>query len=107
MQLRSRKDPEIAHRIGARIRELRDAAGITQETLAWDCSVDRGYVGHIERGDTVPSVPVLAQIARRLGVEVVDIVGVVGSPERAALLVAVRRKDKEAVRQNLRLLGLE
>jgi len=39
--LRSRKDPKMAKRIGARSRELRDTEGITQETLAWACVLDR------------------------------------------------------------------
>ena len=90
MLLRSRKDPEIARRIGARIRELRDAAGITQETLAWDCALDRGYIGHIEAGRKLPSLPVLHAIARRLDADLLDVVSAVVSPERGALVYQPR-----------------
>ena len=43
-------------------------------------------VGHIEAGRRLPSLPVLAQIAERLGVDVLDLVAPLVSPERAALV---------------------
>lgn len=107
MQLRSRKNPDMARKIGARIRDMRVAAGLTQEQLAWDCSLDRGYVGHIECGDTIPSVQVLAQLAARLGANVLDVLAVVAGDDHAALLDAVRRRDGDAARTSLRALGVE
>ena len=83
---RTRQDPEMAGRIGARIRELREAAGITRERLAWDCELDRAYIGHIEAGRRLPSLPVLAQIAARLDADLLDVAAAVVSDERAALV---------------------
>ena len=83
---RTRQDPLMAATLGARVRELREAAGITRERLAWDCDLDRAYIGHIEAGRRLPSLPVLAQIAERLGVDVLDLVAPLVSPERAALV---------------------
>ncbi len=84
--LRTRTDPDMAKRIGDKIRELRKATGITQETLAWDCGLDRGYVGHIEACRKLPSLPVLAQIAARLGADLLDLVAPLVSEDRAALV---------------------
>ena len=83
---RTRQNPEMATRIGARIRELREAAGITRERLAWDCDLDRAYIGHIEAGRRLPSLPVLAQIAERLDADLLDLAAAVVSDERAALV---------------------
>ena len=83
---RTRQNPEMATRIGARIRELREAAGITRERLAWDCDLDRAYIGHIEAGRRLPSLPVLAQIAARLDADLLDLAAAVVSDERAALV---------------------
>ena len=84
---RTHKNPEMAKQIGTRIRELREAAGITRERLAWDCDLDRAYVGHIESGRRLPSLPVLAQIAARLDCDLLDVVAAVVADERAALVL--------------------
>lgn len=104
---RSKRNPEMARRIGARIRELRDAVGITQERLAWDCDLDRAYVGHIEAGRRLPSVPVLAEIAGRLGVDVLDVMAAIAGDDHAGLLDSVRRGDGPAARASLARLGVE
>jgi len=87
---RTRKNPELNRKIGARVRELREAAGLTQETLAWDCDLDRGYLCHIEAGRRLPSLAVLAQIAARLDADLLDIVAAVVSEDRAALVKHAR-----------------
>lgn len=80
----------MAARIGARIKELREAAGITRERLAWDCDLDRAYVGHIEAGRRLPSLPVLQQIATRLGADLLDIAAAIAPDDRAALVYTPR-----------------
>ena len=54
--------------IGARLRELRRAAGLTQDEVAAG-RFTKQYVSQIERGATVPSEEALDWIAARLGVE--------------------------------------
>ena len=83
---RTRQNPEMAAKVGARVRELREAAGITQERLAWDCDLDRAYIGHIEAGRRLPSLPVLAQIAARLDADLLDVAAALVSGDRAALV---------------------
>lgn len=55
--------------VGANVRRFRQAAGMTQEQLAFSAEIDLTYVGGIERGRRNPSVLVLARIAAALSVE--------------------------------------
>jgi tetratricopeptide (TPR) repeat protein len=53
--------------VGLRIREARESAGISQRQLAFPgCSP--AYLSRIEKGERVPSLQVLREIGRRLGV---------------------------------------
>jgi tetratricopeptide (TPR) repeat protein len=54
--------------LGARVRELRRAAGLTQDELAAG-RFTKQYVSQIERGEVVPSRELLDWLAGRLGVE--------------------------------------
>ncbi len=54
--------------IGANVRRLRKAAGLSQEALAAEAGIDMRYLGGIERGQENPSVAVVASIAKQLGV---------------------------------------
>lgn len=80
----------LARKLGSRIRVLRVEAQITQEQLAWDCDLDKGFLSQIESGKRMPSVPVLFQLARRLGVQAADIVAVDSRDVRLRLLDASR-----------------
>jgi len=42
--------PEILLKFGQRVRELRTAAGYSQEAFADRCGLDRTYISGIERG---------------------------------------------------------
>lgn len=103
---RSKRNPDLAKLIGARIRELRERTPYTQERLAWDCDLDKGYLSHVEAGRNLPSVAVLATLAARLGVGLVDVVAVDPDDVGAALLSAARRGDRDAVQDCLRRMGL-
>ncbi len=63
-----RKDP-LLRGLGWRVRQLRDAKGWTQETLAGRAELDRSYVAGIEAGLRNPSTKALARIARALGIK--------------------------------------
>lgn len=56
--------------IGIRIRRLRRAQGLTQQTLAEISSQEPSNISHIERGATKLSLPTLVNIANALGVTV-------------------------------------
>jgi transcriptional regulator with XRE-family HTH domain len=53
--------------VGKRIFEARQAAGLSQRELAFPgCSA--AYISRIERGERVPSLQVMRELARRTGV---------------------------------------
>jgi transcriptional regulator with XRE-family HTH domain len=92
-QMPRKAAPSLARRLGARIRELREAAGFTQERLAWDCELDKGYLSQVEAGKRMPSLPVLFDLAKQLQLEVADFVGFDLEHPRLRLLDAARRND--------------
>ena len=50
------------------VRNLREARGWTQEELAERAEVSATYIGFVERGDNVPTLTIILQIAKALGV---------------------------------------
>src|SRR3546814_1727980 len=57
-------EPAIA--FGAAVREERTNQGIAQETLAHMAGIERSHMGKIERGEHVPTLPLILKIARAL-----------------------------------------
>lgn len=60
------RDPRIV--FGQRLRELRLAAGVSQEALAASCGLDRTYVSSCERGHRNISLINICLLADALGV---------------------------------------
>ena len=56
-------------RIAAVVKEKRKAKGLTQEELAEEINVSSEYIGQLERGETTPSVPVVARLIDVLGID--------------------------------------
>ncbi|WP_312938373.1 helix-turn-helix domain-containing protein [Stutzerimonas nitrititolerans] len=56
----------LAKALGERIRKQRKACGISQDALALACSIDRSYMGRIERGEVNITVEKLYRIASEL-----------------------------------------
>ena len=53
--------------VGQRLHTAREAAGLSQRELAFPgCSA--AYISRIERGERIPSLQVLRELARRIGV---------------------------------------
>jgi len=74
MPRREEADP-LAVLIGARIKALREQAGLTQEKLAYEAGLkSKGHLSGIERGLVVPTLPTLSLLAERLEVELIDVV---------------------------------
>ena len=69
-----KKDPELVA-FGARLKELREAAGLTQEGLAHASDVHWTYVGQIERGERNLTYKSILKLARGLGVSPAELVG--------------------------------
>lgn len=62
------KDSEVVA-LGQRVRELRQAAGMTQESLADAAGLHWTYVGQIERGERNPTYKNVLRLARGLSVD--------------------------------------
>lgn len=60
--------------IGRNIAKLRDDKGMSQEDLAGESEINRGYISRIENGHVSFSVPILLRIAQALGVDPKELV---------------------------------
>lgn len=64
---------EACRAFGAAVRELREAQGVSQEDMATRCGVHRTYLGSVERGERNPSWTKVVDVARGLGVSIVEL----------------------------------
>jgi transcriptional regulator with XRE-family HTH domain len=67
---RSDKMTEEAEALGGEIRDLRKLRGVTLKELGLACGLSVGHLSEIERGQAVPSVMALRNIAAHLNVTV-------------------------------------
>lgn len=65
--------PDILSLFGTKVRELRTARGLSQETLADKCGLDRTYISGIERGRRNVALRNIGAIAKALGVGIDDL----------------------------------
>ena len=87
-------------RVARNLRRIRTEQGISQENLAVDASVDRTYVGGIEREEQNPAVDVLDRLAAALRVDIVELFKPVdAAAPRPPPLKAGRRKNSDGGRR--------
>ena len=55
-------------RVGANVRRLRNAKGLSQEALAHEAGMSMRYLAGLERGEENPSLLFLVKLADALGV---------------------------------------
>jgi transcriptional regulator with XRE-family HTH domain len=65
---------DVGRRIGARVREMRTAQGLSQEELAHRAGLDRTYISQVERAVKNVTILSLDRIARALGVSLAELV---------------------------------
>jgi len=68
------RDMVLVNSFGAVLRQLRSAAGWTQEQLAFEAGIDRTFVGLLESGRRQPSLSVVFALAMALGTSPEDLV---------------------------------
>jgi len=86
---------------GARLRNAREANNLTQEKLAELCDKSVAHIGHIERGDRLPSLDVLYTIACALNVSVDSLMFDSGTNEElsfSTIASIIQDKDKAKIR---------
>ena len=67
---------EVYIRVGERIRKLRQTNGMTQQTLADECDMEKPNLSRIENGNPNPTIKSLWKISNALGVKLKDLVDV-------------------------------
>ena len=67
------KADDILARFGQRVRELRQAKGLSQEGFAAECGLDRTYMGGIERGERNLALRNIEVIASTLGLSLSEL----------------------------------
>lgn len=60
----------VQQKLGKKIRELRNEAGLSQEKLGEITGLDRTYISGIERGVRNPSIRNIEKLAKAFGVSV-------------------------------------
>ncbi len=66
------KKDRVLIRLGANLREAREAKGWSQEELAHRCGVHRTYVGSVERGEYKVTILTLRKFTKALGISLHD-----------------------------------
>jgi transcriptional regulator with XRE-family HTH domain len=72
-----RKHRRLASAIGTALRQLREKAGLSQETLGFEFELHRTYISMLERGQRMPSVPTLFALGEFLGASPVEVMRIV------------------------------
>jgi len=73
--MQKRREAQIQKLFGERVRELRKHKGLSQESLALACELDRTYIGGVERGERNISLINICKIAEALGVNAKELFG--------------------------------
>jgi transcriptional regulator with XRE-family HTH domain len=69
----ARRNDNVRARFGARVRELRNQRGVSQEALAAEVGIHRTYLGGIELGLRNPALDNITRLARALRVSLRDL----------------------------------
>ena len=107
--------PPVSERFAANLRRFRQAAGISQEELAFAAEIHRTQVSFIEGGHRMPRLDTLVKLAGALGVTANDLVdgvdlaalgtptrSVQGRPPRRRRWIATAAAVGRALRRDLR-----
>ena len=70
---------DVRRRVGLNLKKHREAAGLSQEELAFKCELHRTYISGVERGIRNPTVLVLQKIADALEIEASRLLDRVGA----------------------------
>ncbi len=100
--------PNISHRLGKRIKELRQKAGLKQETLALSVGTTQSHFANIEKGDVNVGSDMLQRIADALELDISQLFELRSDmpPEilRAELIKMLGKADNEQLRLIFRIV---
>ena len=99
---RCRTADPLAQAVGARIRQLREEAGLTIEKLAYESELgSKGHLSTLERGLARPTIETLKAPADRLEVKLLDLVTFPVEDDRARLIDRTREMSASEIRRLL------
>ena len=81
MPRRTRSNP-VASRLGAIIRHYRVQRGFTLPVLARRAGISAIYLGHLERGQNIPTITLFIELAEVLGLDPGELLNQI-APKRA------------------------
>lgn len=64
---------DVNKRVGQRIKELRKNASLSQEQLSLKASINKSFMGKIERGEVSPTLNTLIKLVRVLDVDIKEL----------------------------------
>lgn len=64
---------DVRQLVGGNVRQLRTAAGLTQEALAERMGVDRAYINALELGKRNPTIITMWRVSEALNTELADL----------------------------------
>lgn len=91
--------------VGARIKSLREAAGLSQNELARRAGVSQSGLSYIESGEKSPSVDTLLRIADALGVTVSELLNAQGDTEMPPHIRALVREARSLTPEQAEMLA--
>jgi transcriptional regulator with XRE-family HTH domain len=99
---------DLRHKLGARLKEIRKARGLTQEALAEKVDLTPQYLSRLEGGHQSPSVETVARLAEALDLELCELFdfGHQGTVKeiRERLRKLIQESREEELRLGLKLL---
>lgn len=103
---RRNKPDELAVQVGHRIRDIREAEGLTIQQLAETSELgSKGHLSNVERGLVRPNIQTLKQIANGLGVLPLDLMTFPKADLRQRLIDLTRTLSLKRIGQALRSLA--
>lgn len=75
------RDKEVAVRFGHRLRALRSAASLSQETLAHTAGLHPTFISNVERGYSSPTLETILKLAGALAVEPGELINGLDRPD--------------------------
>lgn len=99
---------DLRRKLGARLKEIRKARGLTQESLAEKVDLTPQYLSRLEAGHQSPSVETVARLAEALDLELCELFdfGHQGTVKevRERLRKLIQESNEQKLRLGLKLL---
>lgn len=94
--MRASQNPPFVKAFAAELKARRLGMGLSQESLALDCGVNRTFIAKLELAQNQPSLSVLLRLSDGLGVGLPELMGSILIRYKSELRAAKRLKGDHA-----------